>query len=130
MDPGIQSITGDFIVESSSVPTCSTSQVSTSSIESQDSECAAEEELNVADPVDPVDLGINQDVILGKYCCLPCGTAFFSNNNLKRHVKLHHQARKKPVKCSRPWCRKEYFVLHEMITHRAKCLKVCGICLK
>ena len=122
MNPCTQSITDNFVVESSSVPTCSTLE-STSAIESQDSEC------DVEDLVESVDLGVNKDV-LGKYCCLTCGAAFCSNNNLKRHVKLLHEVRKKPVKCSRPWCRKEYYVLDKMIDHRAKCLKVCEICLK
>ena len=50
--------------------------------------------------------------------------------NLKRHVRLMHEARKDPIHCPRTWCRKEFFVHAEMRRHKAKCLKVCPDCMK
>ena len=45
--------------------------------------------------------------------------------NLKRHVKLVHQARRVPVKCPRPWCKAEFDILAKMWKHKISCLKVC-----
>ena len=59
-----------------------------------------------------------EDEVSGKYCCLPCGVSFGSNNNLKRHVRLLHQPRKNPVKCPRPWCQMEFRVRDQMIAHK------------
>ena len=62
---------------------------------------------------------------LGRYGCLPCGMKFRDTLNLRRHVRLVHEARKQPVKCPRPWCKSQFLILTEMWQHKANCMKVC-----
>ena len=62
---------------------------------------------------------------LGRYGCLPCGMKFRDTLNLRRHVRLVHEARKTPVKCPRPWCKSQFLILTEMWQHKANCMKVC-----
>ena len=61
---------------------------------------------------------------LGRYGCLPCGMKFRDTLNLRRHVRLVHEARKTPLKCPRPWCKSQFLILTEMWQHKANCMKV------
>ena len=50
--------------------------------------------------------------------------------NLRRHVKLIHDIRKKAVKCPRPWCYQEFTIFGDMVLHKDECVKVCQTCAK
>ena len=62
---------------------------------------------------------------IGKFGCLPCGLTFRDTANLRRHVRLVHEARDFPVKCPRTWCDKEFAVLREMRQHSQNCFLIC-----
>ena len=68
--------------------------------------------------------------VLGKFGCLPCSLKCRDRGTLMRHVKLVHEPRKVPVKCPRPWCQAQFYVLTKMWEHKISCLKVCPYCQK
>ena len=61
----------------------------------------------------------------GKFGCLPCGLAFRDTGNLRRHVRLVHEARSVPVRCPRTWCEEEFSILIEMRHHSKTCFLFC-----
>ena len=67
---------------------------------------------------------------LGRFGCLPCSLKCRDRGSLMRHVKLVHEPRKVPVKCPRPWCQAQFYVLTKMWEHKISCLKVCPYCQK
>ena len=67
---------------------------------------------------------------LGRFGCLPCSLKCRDRGTLMRHVKLVHEPRKVPVKCPRPWCQAQFYVLTKMWEHKISCLKVCPYCQK
>jgi hypothetical protein len=67
---------------------------------------------------------------LGRFGCLPCSLKCRDKFSLMRHVKLVHEPRRIPVKCPRPWCQAQFFVLTKMLEHKISCLKVCPYCQK
>ena len=62
-----------------------------------------------------------KDHDLGKYACLSCDMSFRGTPNLRRHVKLVHEARMIPC----PWCKMDFNILAEMVSHKEICKKVC-----
>ena len=68
-------------------------------------------------------VGGDEGGLMGKYVCRPCGMSFRGTYNLRRHVKLVHEARSIPVPCARTWCKMEFNNLAEMVSHKEICLK-------
>ena len=66
-----------------------------------------------------------EDHDLGKYACLSCDMSFRGTPNLRRHVKLVHEARMIPVSCPCPWCKMDFNILAEMVSYKEICKKVC-----
>ena len=62
---------------------------------------------------------------IGKFACLPCGQTFRDTANLRRHVRLVHEARSVPVRCPRTWCEEEFAILIEMHQHSQTCFLIC-----
>ena len=62
---------------------------------------------------------------IGKFACLPCGQTFRDTGNLRRHVRLVHEARSVPVKCWRTWCNEEFAILAHMRQHSETCFLIC-----